>query len=571
MGKKRSKIIVGLALVIGLLAFAIGQEQKQEPEPPVIAQPPAMNRGAPVVKPAKDDVVRLVMSPDDTLNDVALDLSSIDPISRQYIRYLWVKVDDPEEFQEDQATLNMISRASTLQFATPVGKGRLIRVDLRQYCPQNPQDWIDDWEKLAFDPSFSLLVTKGTVNNVVNNKEMLKSLEKEDVLRFNSRAIRAELLIEIQKATHSEDPIVADQYFRRRVHDTIKDKGVFKQVWGGLYYEFRGIRKSKQEPGKAKVTDLELLLSDLGIVDADKLFNRLRSDQRVAIFVSKVTGKPREVDLFRTPAGKETTGWIAITRDLRDQDVDVDTHPILNLIKTKVAAFELIAEGPNGCLIFAIFDGEGNLLDEAAAEVVVDRTIPNPYPTRLRGSYGCVNCHSFADGWQPMDNDAKTLINAGLVPFTDLTDLTKTVVDVDDRIKGLFTGSFDKQLTRARDDYAETLLKASLGVNGLPGWASDPGQVHSVRVVSQGIVKGFNKYAYSPVSPDDACEDLGLHPPTGQGAKIFAALVPQTDPEDARIGALRLGISIPRTDWDLVRDFAAVRAQQNLFQIGGLK
>src|SRR5262249_53356829 len=148
----------------------------------------------------------------------------------------------------------------------------------------------------------------------------------------------------LQAECHSAAPVVEGHYFMTRALSTIQDKGVFKTVFGGLYYRLRGIKKSTVKGA----SDLDLFFQELGIgnikagLTQEKLFNDLRSDQRIAMFRSDITGKPREVSGFHTPADREGASWGAITGDIKDGDVDIGDRSFANLLTPRRQAREAI-------------------------------------------------------------------------------------------------------------------------------------------------------------------------------------------------------------------------------------
>src|SRR5262249_22618246 len=102
----------------------------------------------------------------------------------------------------------------------------------------------------------------------------------------------------------------------------------------------------------------------------------------------------------------------SITHDLRDRDIDVDVHPVMNLIDFKDQAREEIFVGANGLHVYAIFDGKGKLLDEAALDVVTDRTVPGNAAPKLQPALSCIACHEAegSGGWRGVTNDVKLLL-----------------------------------------------------------------------------------------------------------------------------------------------------------------
>jgi hypothetical protein len=401
--------------------------------------------------------------------------------------------------------------------------------------------------------------------------------EGVDVLRLNAAHIDPVAFVQLQELTHTLAPVVEHRYFKSRALRTIKDQGVFRTIFGGLYYELRGIRKAKDVLGAdTKATDLDLFFEGLGIgsikagLSAEQLFDKLRSDQRLAVFRSGVTGKPREVDMFHTPAAKEGNSWGAITGDVKDRDVDLGDRAFANLLNPRRQAREAIFPAATDLPEFALFNGQGALQDEVPPDVANDSTVPRPHTQRLEAAIGCLRCHYLdgSDGWKPLVNDVKRLLDGRLDLFGDLSQGKNTfAADTIDRLAGLFGGDFSKNLRRNRDDIAEATLRAT------GPWDDGGDQTTIAKLAGQRLAEEFESYVYDLVDCQTALREIGLQVDRKRAVETFRALVPPDlrstfagayVPEDPRIGALRAGLSINRTDWALVYNFAAERAQKNL-------
>lgn len=567
-------ILVVIAVMIGTMVAAI----PAEPPPAAVL---------PVSLPTENDVLDLA----------AKDITDIAPIDRQYMRYIWVTPDEPNFKETAQAlshTTNSISSASVISRPVPLGKDKLLvlRVDLRAYSDKRINELVNVWEEFRFDPRFNLLLTKDTLKFSENppkfptrTKQKKVKVEpyvavdgktydykyvesdeqsKDDVVRVVGEHLDSNLIATLIDATRSQAPVVSHGYFVTRSLTTVKDTGLFKTLYGGLYYDLLGIKR-----GFPKGTDEDNLLEKLGVgniaegVTAEKIFDRLRSDQRVAVFRSNITGKPRRVDFFKTLASRDSQSIYITTRDVKTQDIDIGQHPIMNLLKVKDAAREAIWEMPNGLLGYVIFSGEGALQDEVPPDVAADTTIPPPYGTRLQPAISCIRCHKTTKGWQPVQNDAKKLLGKLLDVFDDIT--KKKPDDAVIRIAGLYAGNPEfKLLPRGRDDYSSSVLRAT------GPWEKSKDQTDVAERVSDKLRDIYARYNYKPIDASMALTDLGVSGVAQKDAPdhlkkllppvpIFADGVIQEDP---RIGALMVGLSINRVDWDLVYAFAAARKQK---------
>lgn len=538
--------------------------------------------------------------------------------------------------------LNYVSRGSVVMRPIPVANGHLLRIDLRWYASQDADlhELLKIWEQFAFDPTFSLLITKDNiefakraeqlfpVQEIIVQPEIIgpKRIETQivdhkggryvypddsgriheslaagvytvdleftgshtpadkerkrrsidvEVLRFNATHIGNNELEQLQSLTGSLAPIVEYRYFLTRALTTIKDKGVFKEVFGGLYYDLRGIKKSKIKGA----TDLDLFFENLGIgnikagLKQEQLFNGLRSDERLAIFRSEITGKPREVSAFHTPAAKRGGSWGSITGDIKDADVDVGDRAFANLLTPKRQAREAIFPTRTGFNIFALFNGVGELQDEVPPDVAIDSTIPAPYTRRLQPAIGCIRCHQAdgSDGWKPLTNDVAKLmdfkkhLDNKLNIFGDLSQGRKAFdADTIDRLVGLYEGDFSDNIRIARDDVARVTLQAT------GPFKKSQDQANISRLAAEALSKAFAEYNYELMTPQSALREMGLDVRKEKSVEIFNRLmaidvIPATIfLEDVRIAALKANISILRADWALVYDQAMSRVQRNL-------
>jgi hypothetical protein len=605
-------------------------------------------------------------------NDAAVKMALADilllPIEdRQYILYIW------REDLEDLRTLRTISLAINFSSQSPfiyrppsLFGGKLIRLDLRNVDPAK-RDWPKFREQFAFDPNFALLLSKDTINFIIEfdklvarlalfgpgeegevieqrsirhgggalkcpkdaigfedgagtvrqemeldagtydikfhlrrpgapkkltREQAVKLCENVNVVRFNSPDIDPIAFARLQQEAHSLAPIVSDKYFKFRTGTSIQEEKLYKDVFGGLYFELKGIRESKDQ----NVSDLDLYLQDrLVLGKGEKIedhFNKRFADLWAFIIKSAVTAKPRAFEFLDMPT-REVNARGALTYDIFDDDIDIGQRAFARLVNPWkfVRAIEGIFPGLNGLPECVLFKGDKKLQREAPSgqgKVVDDTTRPAPNTHRLFSYQSCLACHGGRklanrslpgdriDFWQPIENDALKLYRDELNPnkiysFGSLVDSELRL-----RLIGQYTGNFQTHLARNRLDYASVVRQCvELGPGSVwegskgPGWA-DVGQL-----ASEFLSDEFNHYWYDPVTAEMALREIGIIIPDIKGEeaadrrvrsiKTFNLLVPvlvilNIDgliTEHPTIKALRNGLDVSRQDWALVRSLAS--------------
>lgn len=595
-------VLLGL---LGVPLLAVSTEQRIAPPPAAPAVP---------LPPAPPAWPRRTVTPADAVVWAWQDAQRLPVEELPFLRWVWVR--DRDEAKELSLCLNYVSHATTPRRPVPAG-GQLVRVDLRYFAPQERelQEWLTLWESFQYDPSFSRLITGDTLRLVareqvppVANKwkwipgpvggakyvdaqgqtwwgrweeeapaVVVVDAAKAVVIRENSHALDGALLTRLQEATGSLAPVVTARYLMPRLLSTVKDDGLFAELYGGLYYDFAGIRKAGKDSG---ITDLDQFLFDLGVRDVKlekfyfrKLFDELTSDQRAAVERSEVTGKPRAVVWFSTLATRtgEAASIVFITQDLRRRDIDIGVQPLFNLIDFKPQAYEVIALQKNGLQRFAIFGADGQRLDEAGQDVVSDHDIPKPHTKELQGAISCIRCHGSNDGWQPLHNDARDVLKAGTVDiFDDRGFKGMSQLETLDRLAGLYSGTPELALSRARDDYARAVLRAT------GPWAGLEAQTAIVSHASRRLAERWYSERLAQIDAAAALTDLGFQVEAGKELEWLKMLLPpdrRADtglgfvPEDIRIALLKDGKKLNRASWDLVRDFAAERVERRWREI----
>jgi hypothetical protein len=507
------------------------------------------------------------------------DVRSLPEHDQRYMRYVWITDAEKESLQITSLTANYWSTSPIIARPYPISsldgapKALVARIDLRRYAPEKHWDkLISIWEEFRYDPAFNLLLTKDTLRfahglDVAIPKRKVNvppyvhtdgktytakwvDHDKDDVVRIVGEHLDKEAIAELIDRTYSQAPIVTHKYFVFRSLSTIKDKGVYATIFGGMYYDL------SNTPQKTK-NDEEALLTQLGAYKED--FNR--SERRTAVFQSDVAGKrPRRIEYVRTREGRvgDNQSIAVFTRDIKRESIDIGQHAMMNLLKFNHDGTEAIYEKANGLQGFAIFDGKGKLLEAVPSAVAVDRTIPTPFSTDLQPAVSCISCHGPEGGWRISRNDVTSLTE-----WNDddiLADRNRRKTDVFEQLAALYAGDLELSLLpQARNDLARAILLAT------GPWKDSKGQTDLVKLASARIAKTYGDFIYTSVDAKTCLTDLGIKTDDNKKAReqLEKLLPPLGDlyEEDPRIRALVRGVPINSIDYALIYAIVARRAQ----------
>ena len=497
-----------------------------------------------------------------------------------YKRFVWCPRGIPEDVQGVSYATNLWSRAPLT--VRPVDLGILVEIDLRHYAASadDREELVDLWEELAFDPRFAQLVTRDQLELLMDPVPKVRRWKRKwrgsdatgwtrlgrvvvevdakelVVARFNGAVPEAAGLSFLQDVTQSFAPIVECDYYVGRVLSTVKDRDgdkntLYSTVWGGLYHEFAGIKKS-QVKGRS---DFDQLLIDIGVdVPMERLLARLHSDERAALLRSNVTGKPRRITWLGTSNSRLSVanGVLFFTEDVRDRDVDLGGNPVLTLQRFRPAAFEVIWTRRNGLQGFALFGGNGELLDEADITVAADHRVPAPYSPRLQAAKSCIGCHGPHDGWQPFESDLHAVARRVDV----YGDESRGDFALLNRLRGQYTGLAEKPLRRAREDNALAVFYATDRFKGRK-------LVDTGKAAAGHIERIYFAGNYDLVDAAIAMRDLGLPTVGGAGAVLeLQQAVPLAPVDDRILAALQEGLQVRRSDWLLSYQRALERSRR---------
>lgn len=623
------------SLVWGAVAVQVGFVPVRPPAPP--PEPSRSKMYGEVKTRGKSQAIRRVMTWAEMVTLAKLDALQNVP-REQWTTTRYLMFPDPKlaEIQTASLILNFASRGLTIVRPQLVGGGHLLRIGLKQYgrtFPNDTLEWQAFWELMAFDPVTSLIITRDIIDLARQEaiqlgeipkqkvkrwvKKMVPELgptgkplfyiggardgqpcmiEKEvqeivevsalaafdskdvDAIRINPRHMGTDFAL-LQEMLGTVAPVLDARYFKMRVGTTIKDENVFRVVFGGLYYEFKGVRLAKDVLGKdTKATDLDLFFEDHGIgnikagVNFDAFYDKLRSDERYAMLKSEVTGDPREVIGVTVPSAKKENGKGWITGDIRETQIDHGDRIYKSLLTPRRAAREALFPNQCGLVDTALFDGKGARQDEAPFDVVNDTTVPHPFRQRLQaGPLGCYVCHMRGgdDGWMPLKNDVRDYMNASRKRlgkpdlFNDLS--SPFADDAVFRIAGAFSGNFDTSLSQARDAMAKYVLMATGPMQGGRGDQTDV-----CRLAGAQLQKDRDSYRYNLVDAQQALLEMGWDVPIEQAVEILSDLIPPVlsgkngfVKEDPTLLALVAGQAVKREDFALSFGFLLDRAVQS--------
>lgn len=521
-----------------------------------------------------------IQRPYDAIAMVLQDIQTISEPERQFIRYIWIPETSMEKIAAVSFTINTtINRTSVIVNPDILYDGHLLRFDFRKYF-YNEKDLLDTmkvYESFGNDPYFHLVQSSYVVPNSAKrlgtlpgdplgsirfsnggknfflDRQKLFILQPDnswlltDVQEFKSKVTVYGAHVGLEQSTillglaQNTSVVTRYDYFITRALTTLD---------GGLYYKLSGIQANPV--GK---TAQEALLESLG--SSEQRVEALNASQRVALFKSRVTGRPRRLDLFQGEgvAVSNGTGLISITHDSKEGDIEAIQDPIRSLLDFQDSARELIAEKPNGLHIFALFNDKGELQDQAPDFIVKDHTIPPPHTARLQSAISCIRCHGPLDGWQPFENEVQTMLS-GLFDIYDDASSKDNIPATLTKLASLYSGDLSKVLRRARDDYNDAAIKSTYGN-------------FNIAQISDIVSTIYADYNYTEVDAFIALKDLGVKASEDEAQRFFTEIVVPRHiyangviPEDPIIAALKSGLKVNRFQWELVYADAAIRSME---------
>lgn len=323
------------------------------------------------------------------------------------------------------------------------------------------------------------------------------------------------------------------------------------QVDGGKYYAFKGLKGPDANQPAVKFDEY---LRSRGI--DPKVVAEFRSENRAAMFRSKVTGKPRWTEAFRATAVRPDigTGTAMVTHDIFTETVGEAGFDVFrNLLKSFDDGREVLIEGPNGLWEATLFDSAGNLVDSAPDRLVSDHTIEAPHDRRLEPVLSCIACHSQNSGWQTHPNQVREMLAPGALKVPADLSQDRPLAETLDKLYSAYEAEFDEILRLARTTWEMQTFKLTQGVDA--------------KVAVPKLLTRVRGYVQDMVDAETALAELGIvplkiEPPPAPPVSLRRALGARF-PEDPILAALMLGLSVDRKQWERVYLDAVVRTAQS--------
>ena len=330
----------------------------------------------------------------------------------------------------------------------------------------------------------------------------------------------------------------------------------------GKYPEFRQIQFKSPSP----LTPFQAHLKKRGFFPEQSA--ELRGDKGALLLVSGVTGKSR---IVMTIFGLASRRPMVTTFDFKDSRIRPDQQFIRNIIEFQPFsdANETFVPMSNGLIEFLISNGKGEFIRVVPPDIAVDYTKPDGHTKELEMGMSCILCHANENGYKTASNDMEFLLGADTDFFGEDFSYTRngkkitlnreeTVALVASRF-GERIDEPDGILGRARRDYIRsvgTLIRHKVTADG-------PTAVQQVGIKLKQI---YHAYRYAKVDARQACRELGVNVPEGQGRAVLRRLVPPPtagEREDIVIALLRNGAQIKRDDMSAIYAEMARRAVLN--------
>ena len=205
---------------------------------------------------------------------------------------------------------------------------------------------------------------------------------------------------------------------------------------------------------------------------------------------------------------------------------------------------------------------------EAPPDLVADHLIPAPYTKQLQAALSCVNCHGSDEGLKPFNNDVLTIYEQTFVaPLADLTFKRKNQFEQIRDLRRLYAGNLTKLIQRSRDDFNEIIGEAIGALPPVLQLRADE-KFSIVRPVYAATAACAQAYAYTVVTPEVACRELGIFPGDDPTAPFKAAISPTAILPDHVLAVFASGLAIPRAKFEVSYQYLATRLSPPAIAVG---
>lgn len=494
----------------------------------------AVVAAAPIAKPPPE--LSRTFAPHDAVREASIDAGSLGPVEAPHFRYFHTLDVSPEFKGAFDYVLNLaVSHSPNIYRSEVVAGGRVLRVDLRRLTPE-----ADDYARLVkileslagVDPYFHVQGVRKVAPYKASDGKTYDFIVGSDIALHTG----PESHLLLCTLTGSAAPILRADWL------IVKATSVLD---GGIYYKLRNI-----ESKPAKGTAEEAFHRSLGV--DQKLIRELGGESRIGMWRRDVTQKPAAIEFVQAtnvPLNRGGSSILFVTRDYFNGKIDGKRQAMKNLLSYSYDGSEQIGNLSNGMPVYALFDANGNLVDEAPPNLVSDDTIPHGNTKNLQSAISCVRCHASEEGYRSARNDVE-LITSGkfAIDIFDDESSGRDPAAAIDELKSLYHGKIDGSLRTARTTHALATFRATGGMKPGP--------------VAEKVGEIYNAYVYGDVTPMVACAEAGYFANAENAADILNEICPilppnasGVSPESAMIASLRAWtkeepVHIPRTEWE---------------------
>lgn len=550
----------------------------------------------------------IVWTPIEAVTAAAADLATIPADDQPHQWYLWVRTPKDETLDAMAYALNTAVSASGLALrAKTVAEGRLLRLDLREWLPDDDRTDSDEigkprrrFEQIVagyVDPYFYVsagsLQDTGAVITSVNPVKLLNLVTGAVPAKWPPEVIRelpgGRIEIRTEPYTYKGDRYTAATCTRANYDRAVKEKEGNGGRNGGT--DAAGTDSPRFSPviiaeAADAATTLQTLTGRLvPIVEAERwlvqslstidggIYYKLRGfddvltgkrlnreqwlelwganldperqTELVGQWRSGVTFQPRRAVFGVGNNIRQSTSYplVVLTEDIAEGTFDPAKHPIYSL-----------GDSFRHDAVEAIASQSNGFHAYAlfdGAGVLVDEAPPEiaadrtalSGSTRLQPAISCIRCHEPYDGWHPMPNHVQTLLGDRVKQWR-----LKPLAEIGEK------GDQFAQLVRIAEKYSGDLAKPlQLARDSHHAAIYDVTGGRSGKATGESVKRIYNAYALEPITPAKACLELGVRCDEDVAKDVFLSLLPPQDVdalgmalEDPAIQTIRLYGASPR-------------------------